>query len=393
MTIDDARLDRHRAELSDVARPVRLAYAATHLVMRSDYRSVADRYASDVDLAQYVDWDATLGIRRRLDSLGFAVAEAMDTAQRFQIGWPVARRLIEECGALHLQNGFVAGAGADHVGVTSKTELIDAVVEQARLIQRAGGEVILLPMPWLAAHAQGQADYVEVYGEIIRQLVGPLYVHWLGEAFAPALRGYFPGRSFERVMSLDPTVVRGAKLSLLDAAKECRLRRALVERDQILLTGDDFNFAPLIAGGDHDKHVTQPVEIERWTRIGTRDVALGDFSHALLGIFDAIAEPASLALRYLARGNVGAYFGLMLPAAQLSRSIFEAPTQHYKAGLAFLSWLNGDQENAILVDREETKRDRSHYLRVAALAAEAGVLRDAELAVDRLRRLGEVFLA
>ena len=105
-------------------------------------------------------------------------------------------------------------------------------------------------MPWLAQNARGAADYVEVYGEIIRQVVGPVYVHWLGEAFAPELRGYFPDGSFERVMTLDPTVVRGAKLSLLDAALECRLRRQLVERDQILLTGDDFNFAPLIAGGD-----------------------------------------------------------------------------------------------------------------------------------------------
>lgn len=386
VVIDDAVLEPHRAALAAApeGKPTRLAYAAAHVVMAESYRGL-DRPMSSEELAEHLDWEATMRCRRRLDAFGFGVAEAMDTAQRFQIGWPVARRLIEQCGALGLDNGFVAGAGSDHVEVDGKPSLIDAVVAQARFIHGCGGDVILLPMPWLAAHTNDPDDYVEVYGEIIGQLEGPVYVHWLGEMFAPELRGYFPGDSFDRVLAHDPTVVRGAKISLLDAAVEHRLRAALLPSDQILLTGDDLDFARLIAGGDPGDASRPLVAPDRWTAIGARDVALGDFSHALLGVLDGVAEPASLALRFLSRGDADAYFDLMDPAQRLSRAIFEAPTQHYKAGLAFLSWLNGQQDNAMLVGRTDRARDRDHYLRLAELAAKAGVLGDAETAGVRLR--------
>ena len=81
---------------------------------------------------------------------------------------------------------------------------------------------------------------------------------------------------------------------------------------------------------------------------------------------------AALAARALARGDAARFLDLMDPCETLGRHVFCAPTQHYKAGLAFLAWLNGQQDNFLLVNREELHRDREHYLACAQLAQAAG---------------------
>ena len=75
-----------------------------------------------------------------------------------------------------------------------------------------------------------------------------------------------------------------------------------------MYTGDDFNYAELIAG-DEEGH-----------------------SDALLGIFDAIAPAASAALGALARGGENEFFDILAPTVPLSRHIFQAPTRFYKTG-------------------------------------------------------------
>jgi len=63
----------------------RVAYAAAHVVL--DRRRTRDPIAAPV-----LDWEATLAYRRYLWSLGFGVAEAMDTAQRgMGLTWELAR--------------------------------------------------------------------------------------------------------------------------------------------------------------------------------------------------------------------------------------------------------------------------------------------------------------
>jgi hypothetical protein len=384
--IDDGILDAHRGAIvaHGPAAAVRVAFAATRVVMRASYASVPHSRAepgSPGEIEASIDWDATLALRTRLDRLGFGVAEAMDTAQRFELGWRSASRLIRECGALRLAHGFVAGAGVDHLPVVrSESELIDGVVHQVEIVQEHGGIPILLPMPQLVRWSFDADGYVRVYERIAARCEGPLLVHWLGEMFLPELRGYFPGDSFDRVMALDPAVVRGCKLSLLDDALELRVRRALLPRGQVVLTGDDFHFAALIRGGTGDR--VPPVE--GFARLGTLPVALGDFSHALLGVLDAIAVPAALGLRLLALGDAERYQAVMAPCEELGRHVFAAPTPYYKAGLAFLAWLNGLQDQFMLVNHAERGRDRAHYLRCAELAARAGALEDAELAAARV---------
>ncbi|MFQ5503422.1 MAG: DUF993 family protein [Planctomycetota bacterium] len=384
--IDDERLAPHRDSATSKPAPLRLTYAAARVVMQEDYRKLAhseSRAGDAAEILESIDWEATLAQRRRLDALGFGIAEAMDTAQRFSLGWPAAVELIRRTGALGPKQGFIAGAAADHLPeLRSRSELIDAVAHQAGIIQEHGGTVLLLPMPWLCEHEASEAEYVEVYRAILEQLEGPLFLHWLGEGFLGRLRGYFPGESFRRILALDPQKLRGAKLSLLEPAFEAGLRREMLEREQILLSGDDLHFAALLLGGDPASPELAPALAQ--TMLGGRKIPLGDFSHALLGILDGIAEPAALALDFLSRGDAARFLELMRPLEALGRQVFAPPTRHYKAGLAFLAWLNGLQDNFMLVNHEEESRDVGYYSRTAELAAAAGALTDAELARERL---------
>jgi hypothetical protein len=381
--VDDRALAPYRARVTSGTGPVRTAFAAAHLVFHDTYAAVRhslDAPGAATVIAEHIDWAATIALRRGIASHGFGIAEAMDTAQRFEVGWGVAQRLIEETGRLGLPHGFVAGAGVDHLAVVrSKRDLVDGVVHQVHVVQQHGGLPIILPLLWLTAHAATADEYVEVYRAIVGQCRGPLFVHWLGEMFHPRLRGYFPGDSFERVMDLDPSVVRGCKLSLLDAAHERRTRARLLPRGQVVLTGDDFNFAALIAGEG------PPGVVERWSELDGQPLALGPFSHALLGILDAVAAPAGVALSLLAAGDRDGYDELMAPCEALGRHLFEAPTQHYKAGIAFLAWLDGAQANPMLANHVELNRSCEHYMHAVELAAAARVFMNARSVAQRTR--------
>ncbi|MEC9048383.1 MAG: DUF993 family protein [Planctomycetota bacterium] len=358
----------------------RLCYGALHVVMREEYRGLGHTLSTPgaaTEIEAHVDWSATMQLRRDLDRDGCGVAEAMDTAQRFFLGWPAARRLIAETGALHLEHGFCAGAGTDQLKrVGRRSDLVDAVVEQCAYITSHGGVPVVLPMPWLCEQRAGEREFVEVYEAIIRAVRGPILLHWLGPMFLPALEGYFPGRSFEKVMAIDPATVRGCKLSLLDRGFEEQVRKDLLASEQLVLTGDDFHFGALLLGDGEAP--------SRTTTVGDREVAFGDFSHALLGVLDATARPTVAALQRLQEGDPAGFTAAMERCEALGQHVFAAPTQHYKAGLAFLAWLNGQQDNFLLVNREDTARDRDHYLRCAELARAAGCVRDERTFRSRL---------
>lgn len=363
----------------------RLCYGALHVVMQPTYRTLGHTLERPGDAAvieEHIDWPATVALRREMDSHGIGIAEAMDTAQRFFLGWPAAQKLIAATGELQLTNGFCAGAGTDQLArITSQTQMVDAVVEQCRFIRSHGGIPVILPMPWLCATKATEQQYVDVYAAIIGQLEGPVFLHWLGPMFLASLDGYFPGDSFARIMALDPAVVRGCKLSLLDKEFEEKVRRELLQREQIVLTGDDFHFGQLLLGDARPPTGT--------TMIGDRRVALGDFSHALLGILDATAAPTEAALAALQGGDPAGFKQRMDRCEELGRFVFQTPTQHYKAGLAFLAWLNGSQDNFMLINREELHRDREHYLRCAELARAAGCVRDDALFARRLAEFAD----
>ena len=121
-------------------------------------------------------------------------------------------------------------------------------------MQDCGSQVIVMASRALAASARSADDYLEVYGQVLKLADRPVLLHWLGEAFDPALRGYWGSEDFgaaaDTVIELIERAdgkVAGIKLSVLDADSESALRRRLPPGVR-LYTGDDFHYAELIRG-------------------------------------------------------------------------------------------------------------------------------------------------
>jgi Protein of unknown function (DUF993) len=219
----------------------------------------------------------------------------------------------------------------------------------------------------LAAKAQRPDDYIRVYDRILRQVREPVIIHWLGEMFDPALAGYWGSADHDAAMDTCLAVIAahaakvdGIKVSLLSKEKEIAMRARLPAGVR-MYTGDDFNYAELIAG-DGEHH-----------------------SDALLGIFDAIAPAASAALGALARGSENEFFDILEPTVALSQHIFRAPTRFYKTGVVFLAYLNGHQDHFTMVGGQEGARSTLHLAEIFRLAAAAGLLRDPAMATSRMR--------
>jgi hypothetical protein len=154
--------------------------------------------------------------------------------------------------------------------------------------------------------------------------------------------------------------IDGIKISLLSKEKEIAMRRRLPAGVR-MYTGDDFNYAELIAG-DEKGH-----------------------SDALLGIFDAIAPAASKALASLKRGADNEFFDILEPTVALSRHIFKAPTRFYKTGVVFLAYLNGLQDHFTMVGGQESTRSTQHFAELFRLADKANVLAEPDLATHRMK--------
>lgn len=349
----------------------RTAFAAAHVI--SD--PLAER--SPWDTRPAVDWDATLAFRTGLWDQGLGLAEAMDTAQRgMGVDWPTAldliRRTMAAARAHPLRPRVACGAGTDHVAPEALRDLpaiIAAYAEQMEAIEQAGGQIILMATRALPALNARPEDYAHVYDTLLHQAEAPVILHWLGDMFDPALAGYWGSAEVADASDLvldliarNAGAVDGIKISLLDQDHEEAFRARLPDGVR-LYTGDDFNYAPLIAG-DGTHH-----------------------SHALLGIFAAIAPAAAQALEALAEGDRATYDALFAPTVPLSREIFCAPTRFYKAGIAFLSWLNGSQGHFIMPGGFQSARDITHYAEVYRLADAARLLTRPDLAEARMRHL------
>ena len=347
----------------------RIALAAVHIV--------ADPFA-DVDpwLTPALDFEATMAFRRHVWSLGLGVAEAMDTAQRgMGLDWPMAKALIRhsvQAAKDHEGAILFNGVGTDHLppgpGVT-RDAVIRAYEEQCEAIEAMGGRLVIMASRALAACATSPADYEAVYDRILGQAAEPVIVHWLGEAFDPALAGYWghqdPARAMDMVagvIAANAAKVDGVKVSLLDKDKEIALRRRLPAGVR-MYSGDDFNYPELIAGDEQG------------------------YSDALLGIFDAIAPAASAALAAFARGDRAGFHAILAPTVPLSRHVFRTPTRFYKTGVVFLAYLNGLQDHFVMVGGQQSARSLLHLAEVFRLADAAGLLGDPERAAVRMRRL------
>ena len=337
----------------------RTAYAAAPVV--------ADPQAENIPGAPAVlDWDSTLRFRRHLWSLGFGVAEAMDTAQRgMGLDYPATRELIRRSAAEARAAGgrIVAGVGTDQLppGPASIDDIRKAYAEQLDDVQQAGAVPVLMCSRHLAAAATGADDYRRVYGELIAQADRPVLLHWLGEAFDPSLAGYWGGKdTVLEIITEHASRIDGIKMSLLDAGKEIDLRRQLPAGVR-MYTGDDFHYPQLIKGDEQG------------------------YSHALLGVLAVIAAPAAAALQALDDGDTAMYDRILAPTVPLARHLFAAPTYHYKTGIVFLNWLAGHQDHFVMVGGAQAGRSPRHLATLVRLAEQAGVLPDPDLAAARER--------
>jgi hypothetical protein len=357
------------------ARPIesRIAYAAAHVVPRV----LGDTSpGAPADL----DWDTTMAYRHELWSYGLGVADAMDTAQRgMGLDWPATRELIRRSGreAATVGGRLACGAGTDQLnpadvpaGARGLAVITDAYREQVEVVRAAGANVILMASRALAQVATSPADYLSVYGTLLAEADCPVILHWLGDMFDPALRGYWGDAdiagataTFRELIGTHADKIDGVKVSLLDADHEVALRRALPAGVR-LYTGDDFNYPALIVGDGFEGR---------------------DHSDALLGIFAAIYPAASTALQHLDAGDPLRAREILESTRALGRHIFAAPTYYYKTGIAFLAWLNGRQPGFTMVGGLASGRSVTHLSEVFVLADRAGLLSDPVVAAHRMR--------
>lgn len=347
----------------------RVIYAAAHVV--------ADPFATrDPWLDCALDWEATLAYRAHLWNLGLSVAEAMDTAQRgMGLDWPTSLTLIREsvAAAKGIADARIAsGCGTDQLLPERARTLDDvsaAYEAQMAAIEAAGGRLILMASRALARIARGPEEYARVYDRLLGQAREPVILHWLGEMFDPALARYWGHADYDSAMAVALDVIQrnaakidGIKISLLDKDREIAMRRRLPSSVR-MYTGDDFNYAELIAGDEHG------------------------YSHALLGIFAAIAPAAAAAMNALTRGDIAEFHRILSPTVPLSRHIFCAPTRFYKTGVVFMAYLNGFQNHFIMVGGQHSARSILHLAELFRLADQAGLLLDPVLACQRMQQV------
>lgn len=343
----------------------RTAYSAAHVV--------ADPLSSSHPvLGGDIDWERTLHYRRHLWSLGFGVAEAMDTAQRgMGLTWESAQELIKQSSVEAKRAGglIASGAGTDHLDLSvehSLDDIVRAYAEQCEFVESQDSGIILMASRALAKSAKRPEDYLQVYSQILGQTARPVILHWLGPMFDPALQGYWGEEDYDRAMDIcldmihkNEAKVDGIKISLLDKDKEIKMRRLLPESVR-MYTGDDFNYPELIAGDEQG------------------------YSHALLGIFDAIAPAAAHALRALDHQDLETYKRVLEPTVELSRHIFQTPTYAYKTGIVFMAYLNGHQSHFKMIGGAEGTRSIQHLTKLFKLMDEADLIQDQELAIKRM---------
>jgi hypothetical protein len=291
------------------------------------------------------------------------------------MSWKATRELIERSlrDARTIPGARIGcGVGTDQLAPApgaTLDEIVRAYEEQVEWVERHGGQVILMASRALAACAKGPQDYLRVYGRILGQVAGPVIIHWLGDMFDPALEGYWGSSSLDVAAEVLLAIVRdhaaridGVKLSLLDQKREIDLRRQFPPGVH-MYSGDDFDYPTTIRGDEHG------------------------YSDALLGIFDAIAPAASAALHALDVGDLARYEAILAPTLPLSRHLFGSPTRFYKTGVVFVGYLNGHQSHFRMVGGLESARSVVHLAEIFRLADRAGILRDPDLATERMRRV------
>ena len=238
-------------------------------------------------------------------------------------------------------------------------------------VESCGGRIILMASRALAASAESRDDYLAVYGRLIAQAKDKVILHWLGEMFDPQLAGYWGSPDVDQAMATVLSLIeRHAAQASTASRSRCWSRRheermrKLLPHGVKMYTGDDFNYAALIAG-DGQTHLPRPARHLR------SDRACGGG-----GLRQAGRRRPRRLPRHPRRRP-----------CRCRAQIFEAPTQYYKAGVVFMAWLNGFQDHFRMLGGMESARGVLHYAEVFRLADASGLLRDPDLAASRMKAL------
>ena len=374
MTVVNLPVQDGTVQPASLAAPADLDVRSTPPTSREVYAAghvVAHRLHACADSAAgQIDWDATLQLRRDLWALGLGVAESMDTAQRgMGLRWADARELAIRTLADSADTGgkVVVGVSTDQIEShhPSLEEIADAYLEQIATVEAHGGHTVMMASRHLARAATGPDDYLAVYHRVLEAATAPVILHWLGAAFDPALAGYWgfdePKAAMPTVADLiaaHPDTVRGIKVSLLDPALEIQLRQQICAPARVY-TGDDYNYVDMIAG-EGSQH-----------------------SDALLGAFAAVPRFASAAFAKLDDGDTAAFRNILATTIPLSRLIFAAPTQYYKVGVAWLTYLDGRQDHFRMIAGFETGRSLLHLADLVRTAGAIGLFGDPDFTAHR----------
>ena len=153
--------DRHAGHRRRRRGFIRVAYAAAHVV--ADPLRMSDPWGRRLSIGT-----RTLAFRHHLWSLGFRIAEAMDTSQRgMGFDWTNAKELIRRSLAEARRSRAPTsprGAGTDQLGPSAAQSLDDVIAayeEQFAFIEGHGGRAIMMASRALRGAAQRTDDYAQ----------------------------------------------------------------------------------------------------------------------------------------------------------------------------------------------------------------------------------------
>ena len=134
----------------------------------------------------------------------------MDTAQRgIGLDWPNALELIRRTKVAFPDALVANGCGTDDMAAVDTLDAVThAYLEQVEAIQRVGGRIILMASRALCKVAKGPEDFAQVYHRVLDACDAPVIPHWLGEAFDPALKGYWGANDFPAALDTALEIIK-----------------------------------------------------------------------------------------------------------------------------------------------------------------------------------------
>ena len=197
-----------------------------------------------------------------------------------------------------------------------------------------------------------------------------MILHWLGDMFDPLLAGYWGARDLDAAADVVLDIIAAER-------RQGRRHQDLAARRR--------HARSRCARGCPRACACTPA-----TTSTTRELIRGDGEGSATrcsGIFDAIAPAAAAALHALDDGDLDRYEEMLAPTVPLSRHIFAAPTPTTRPASSSSPTSTAISSTSGWSAGWRAARSVLHLAELFVLADQAGLLRDPELASERMRRV------